>query len=701
MPSLPATIYDYSSVAGLRPDVAELFNRVYVCDGWNPTLVWDGYQQQAREAGLDRPDPYEWSAGATSTLPGSASVSPGQHFVRYRYADSKTGYPSNPSKAYQFNAHEGVSETTAGYIMSNIVPSPEAHVDQIIVEMTRAGGNQFLRATVLANESAAVTLKIADEDLASRILFYRDFGHGKPPRARYMTAFRERLWMLGDLAWSQGVAQKKANVGAAGNSIVGSGTEWNSGIKGRFFIFENDSVLRYIESVVSAAELVVTETLSGGKYGAKVGYTIAPDAPDVLYVSQALFPESFPDENRLKVLAGRVEQSTGLHGYRQDMVIFGERSMELFTYTLDPRDDGRRERVEGDRGLTSRRCTIEANGLLYGMDYKGAWVWAGGVSQGPVHLSEALDPYFDPSDRSQGYVDFQYREKFHAVHYPTQHSILWFVVMNGLPGDATTYTKPQHALLYDYLRETWTVLRFDVPIVTSTTSPDTKGRLYTLLADEHGRVWSYGIGSRDGAPGSQSRYVTLASGTSASSVVLSSDTFYASNSGLAGTPLYDPINDQVLVVRSNSAGGATLLEAPGTALSVGQRLAVGPIRGKWRTGALAFARRKERAQGRYLHLYYDPLDSGVAKVRLYRDQSGSAYQAFKYAYSNEAVHHSGSGAIDYRIDLDHYDGYARIPLAGGQCSTLEFEVIFDEGGVIPVFTGFDLDAYSREEDQEP
>jgi hypothetical protein len=320
----------------------------------------------------------------------------------------------------------------------------------------------------------------------------------------------------------------------------------------------------------------------------------------------------------------------------------------------------------------------------------------------PKHLSEVLDPYFDPSDRSQGYVDLQYAEQFHCVHHPQQHSLLWFVVMNGLPGDSQVYTKPQHALMFDYQRSVWTILRFDVPIVSSTISPDNSGHFYTLIADENGKLWAYGIGSRDGAPSSQSRYVNVGSGTSASALVLASGyTFYASNSGLAGTPIYDPVDDQVVVVRSNSAGGATLLEAPGSTLSVGRQLAVGPIRGHWRTGALAFTRRRERTQGRYLHMYYDPLSSGTAKVRFYRDQNASCYQAFKYPYSNEAVHHSGSGAIDTRIDLSYFDGYARIPVPGGEFTTLEVEVVFDEGGVIPVFTGYDLDAYSQEEDSEP
>lgn len=702
MPSLPAVIYDYSTAHAFQPDMAELFNQVYIGDGWHPTLVWDGYRPEAVRAGIAAPETLDWDAGATSTLPGSASVSPGQHFIRYRFADSKTGFVSNPTEAYQFVAAEGASGTTAGYIMSNIVPSPDSKVDQIHVEMTRVGGGQFLRATTLENESAAVTIRLNDQDLGANLLFWRDFGHGVPPRTRFIESFRERLWFLGDVIYGEGEAKRK--IAGHTTSILGSGTEWTSAAVGRHFIFDGDSVKRLVSSVVSGGELVVEDTVfaGDGQFSTYGAYRIVPVGPDTLYVSQPLFPQSVPTESQLRVLAGRAERATGMRGYRQDLVIFGERSMELFVYTSDPLGDGRRERVEGNRGAATRRCVVDAAGALWALDYKGIHRWTGGISERPQHVSESIDPLFDTSDRSRGYVDFRYASQFHSIHLPLTHQIAWFVVLNGAEGDSATYTSPQHALVFDYMREDWSVLRFDVPMVASTLVPDNNGKLFPVICDENGRAWSYGVGKKDGAPATQDRKVVLASGTSGQILVLASGySFYASNSGLAGTPLYDESRDRAYIVQSNSAGGATLTESPLSALASGDQLWVGSIRGRWKTGALAFATRKERVQGRYAHLYYEPLESGQAKVRLYRDQSASAYQAFKHSYSNEAVHHSGSGAIDYRIDLDHYDGYARVPIAGGQFTTLEFEVIFSEGGVRPVFTGLTLDGYSEEEDQEP
>lgn len=675
-------------------DLTSIFGIAYQVNGWNPMHRYDGFTTAAQPAGIGAPP--NWSTTIRSAAPTAGAQSGfldvGTHLVRYRYGDSRTLYVSDPSKSYIIKGKRaGITARTGSiYSLSNLAKSGDPKVDRIIIEMTDAGGDTFYEATVLANSShPSVALQTGDQDLRGRPLYYDEFGHDPPPFFSLIEGFRGRLWGVGHSIYSEG----QARVVGATAAVSGSGTTWTSAARGRYLLLSGDTK-RYVESVLGATQLRLE---SAAPSASLRNYQLLPEVPDVLYFSRALNPESWPPENRTRVLEGRPEKARALKGWRRDLMIFGERSMDRLVFQEDPFRDGVLERVEGERGTASRRCVQNIHDAIYALDYKGVYRWQGGS---PQHLSERLDPFFDPGDLSKGYVDLQYRSTFHSVHYPERHQILWFVVLNGVPGDSTAYTLPHHAIVYDYMNDSFSIMKFDVAMVASTVAPGSNGASQTVLADESGRLWVLGISTRDGAhPTKQAASFLVKSGSTSNAILASGSALYASGDGLAGVPVYWNEGTQVGVVSSNSAGGLAVSGGFSTAPSSGDTILVGRTPAKWKSKAFYLDEPKQRrSEGRYLHIFFEPQSSGTIRVRFYVDRSSTAY-----TYSEDFS--SGGVALDadnnyYTVDLSVTSGYAKVPLPSDGSYTLEFEIESVTPGTTFEMSGFELDGYVREEDVE-
>ena len=695
--------------SGFAHDVAALFGNLYRVNGWDPMSVWDGFRSNAVAAGISQPATY--STNVTSAALGvSSGVSPGVHFFRYRYANSKTQYVSNPSEAKQFTAAEGASGTGATYTFSNIVPSPDVKVDRIIAEMTDSDGEVFFQASVLQNESQAVTIRINDDDLRALPLLYDEFGHDVPPRARYVEPFKGRLWLMGQIVYEEG----QARIPNSGISVVGSGTNWNSTARGRLLQLSGDT-RRFIESVVSGSLLLLEESVA--KASAFRNYTITDSAPDILRWSKALFPESFPVENQTRVLDGKPEKARAHRGYRNDLIIWGERSMQRLVFASDPNVDGALEPIEGDRGAASRLCVVDAGGAVFSLDYKGIHRYTGGSGE-PQHVSESIDPLFDPADNAYGYVDFAYRSTFHAVHFPNRHQIVWFVVVNGVTGDSTAYTTPHHAIVFDYLNQTFGLWKFDVAMVASTIAPGANGTTQTVICDENGRSWVLGIGTTDGVHSASAVKGTVQSGATATSIPLSVATnLYAANSGLAGAGAYSPQLDALATILSNSANGVTLVGSGflvagvPTAPSVGTEIFLGRIPAKFKSKAFVLREPSDIQEPRYLHLAFEPKGRGTARVRFYLNRSSTAYAGWAVDIDADGLLLSALAGRNYiEVDLTRATGYARIPMpesADDGDSNAENDAIYtvevevETVGADPIeINQITVDGMTEEEDQE-
>ncbi len=682
-----------SLASNLGHDLTSIFGQVYRANGWNPMSVWDGYSVAAVAAGIGAPPGYSAAPGQTNVVQTTDGtiltwITPGTHLMRYRYANSKTQYVSNPSPLVSFNATGSASGTGSIYSFSGLTKSTDPKVDRCVIEMTDAGGATFFKATTLANSAwHSVALQTKDNVLRAAPLFWKEYGHDVPPYFNLIEQFRGRLWGMGQVVYSIGQAQ----IAGATVAVSGNGTTWTSAAKGRL-LYLSGGTRTFIESVLSTTELKLESAHASASLRT---YAITSEVPDVLRFSQVLYPEAWPAENAMRVLDGKPEKAKALKGFRQDLVVFGERNMERLVYGENPFRDGALEPVQGERGAASRRVVQDVGGSLYALDYKGLHRYAGGT---PDHMSEAIDPLFDPGDNRYGYVDFNYRSTFHSVHYPHRHQILWFVVMNGDPDDGTAYIKPHHAICLDYLNGTLGLLKFDVGIVASTAAPGEDGQAQTLLADEYGRLWIYGLGTTDGVSPSSARSFLCDSATAASNIVASSSVLYVAYDGLKGAMAYWVEGNETQRIISNSVMGLLLSVGFSTAPSAGHTVTLGRIPFKWKSKAFTFQSPSfRRFDGRYLHLYYEPQTSGEIRVRFYLDRSSTAYDDYSEDYS------SGGVSVDadnnyFTVDLTTASGYAKIPLPSDASMTLEFEVEIVDSATSFEMTSYEIDAYGEEED---
>lgn len=694
------TVIRSGLVSTFDHDLAALFGQIYSTNGWDRVQVWDGYSDSAVAAGIPPPTTIAWAPVLTSSLVASAQTSGwvdiGVHLLRYRYANSRTQYPGNPTNAATLNAKarkSAVAGTGAIYKLNGFLKSTDPKVDRIIVEATDAGGATFYQATVLANSAwGSVAFRTRDKDLRANPLFWDGFGHDRPPYFSIVEPFRGRLWGIGQNVYEEGTARQRSNTVA----VSGTGVTWTTAAVGRFFIFSGKA-RRFVASVLGAKYLKLESNL-----GASVSlraYKIVSEVPDVLRFSKALYPESWPVENSIRVLDGKPEKAKAVKGFRQDLVIFGERSMERLVFSENPFLDGGLEPVQGERGAASRRVVLDVHGSLYALDYKGIHKYDGGT---PTHISERIDTLFDPGDRTQGYVDFEYRGTFHAVHYANRHQILWFVVLNGDPDDDTVYTLPHHAIVYDYEADLWSIHKFDTGVVASCTAPGADGTTQTLIADENGRIWSFGIGDTDGAHTSYASSFVVKSGSTRSNVIASNNVFYASGGRMDGAYAHWVEGDQTRLIRSNSAAALVLATPFSSAPTKGHTISLGRIPARWKSKAFFFLSPTfRRADGRYLHLFYEPKSSGTVRVRFYLDRSATAYNSYASDMDN-----GGGVTLDaddnfYEIDLTTTSGYARIPLPSSGAHVIEWEVEIVDSATSFEMTGFELDGFAEEIDGGP
>jgi hypothetical protein len=622
----------------------------------------------------------------------------GTHLLRYRYANSKTQYVSNPSPLHTIeslprgssNGSAALSGTGSFYTFSGVVKSADPKVDRIIFEMTDAGGGAYYQATVLANSSwHSVAFRTKDADLRANPLFWDEFGHDVPTVFAFLEPFRGRLWGVGQYVYTAG----QARVIGTAVSVQGSGTTWKSAAKGRIMLLSGGT-RRFIESVQNSSTIILQSAHASASLR---NYKIISETPDVLRFSKALFPESWPNQNSIRVLDGKPEKAKSIKGWRRDLIILGERSMERLVFTDDPFLDGNLEPVEGERGAASRRVVQDVEDALFALDYKGLHRFVGGT---PEHIAPGLDPLFDPGDNTHGYVDFSFRKTFHSVHYPNRHQILWFVVINGEPDDSTTYSKPHHAISYDYQNGIVAVLKFDVAVVASTVTPGADGTSQTVLADENGRLWVFGIGNTDGVHSSSAKSFTVKSGTTKSNILVSAATLYASGSRLDGAYAHWVEGNQTKIIMSNSASGMLLASADAysSAPSVGDTITLGRIYSMWKSKAFFFeSPMNRRADGRYLHLFYEPKSSGEIRIRFYLDRSSTAYDDYSESTSNGGIAQDPDNNY-YTVDLTTTSGYARVPLPSDGSHTVEFEIEIVDSATSFEMTGFEIDAASEEED---
>jgi hypothetical protein len=139
-------------------------------------------------------------------------------------------------------------------------------------------------------------------------------------------------------------------------------------------------------------------------------------------------------------------------------------------------------------------------------------------------LSDQIQNLFNPLSDSEFRLQWRWKRYWHACHDPDTQTVYFFVSLSGGP--------PRHALAYRYGSQSWDILEYPIPIMSSCLGR-VNGRRQVFGGAFGRQVLAINAGQRDGG-----RLTGTLRGTVTSSTLLSlSDSAASFSSSLVGVPV--------------------------------------------------------------------------------------------------------------------------------------------------------------------
>jgi len=347
--------------------------------------------------------------------------------------------------------------------------------------------------------------------------------------------------------------------------------------------------------------------------------------------------------------------------------------MFRINYDSDPAT-GRVEIIPGDLGVYNNRCTVEAEGRIYGFGAGGAWVMEGLV---PRIISEPVYRKIDDgADASQS-------ELFFAVYDPDERSVQFHYVADG---DSKSYV----AVAYDLDTGNLTQRNWRQALVGGFTTIDSNNFARAFVSDESGYSWFLRDGRFDGVPSTMTTGV-VTSDSGASTTVIPVDETLSTSPDLKGCVLYWPSEDESRVVASNTASAITVASAFSSAPSDGDVLWLGSIRLSYITKWIGDTTKQDkRKRMQNVGIRFVPADSGSdIDVYTYIDFGTTSEIATSnstdiYPSGVSAVPGNAYVTVDTSISVNA-DGYVDMPMVSEMQSHAKWEVQqYEPGGSIEI-----------------
>lgn len=556
------------------PCIAAIANQVYFVNDYDPCQVWDGVGIVTVGAGIT--GPAAAIGNPTSTAAGLTDI--GNHQIRYRYQNSKTGYVSNPSPATLYNVVGGAQALTYNIAGGGpIFTTSDTKVDSILVEMTPRNSPTFYQVARVANAAGSYVISIADALLTQNFDSDANYGsiakgevftHSPPPYGTIILEYKGITWVLGTSKYAQTTCtftNPTANVTAM---TVNFTQAW----VGRVVRRNSDNVAYVIASGTTGANAMVTQNVYAGTTGSSAS-VIYSTTPNRGYYSRPFAPEEYyPSVWARDFLQNRNDLITAAIGRKEAMYVFGLFSCERLVYDDNPSAlTSVLSPIQGNRGAFNNRCLVEAEGKLYSFDRQGVWL----VSEVPEHLSAPID------DTLRETVDYSQYSQFHGGYDPVDRILMFFHVRSG-------DTKPKYAACLEIDTGRWFFDSWLQGITASKVTPTSDGQVRLMLADQNGYTWFLGItGSFDGVPPTSATVLTVVSSSGPTNAVVT-QTLPTTSPTLAGVMAYNPLTDLTAVISSNTATTLTLGAGMVNAFTAAQEIWIGAIaweyRTKWWTG---------------------------------------------------------------------------------------------------------------------
>jgi hypothetical protein len=623
---------------------------LFVANGLDEMLVWDGLADEFVPAGLDAPD-----EACDVAASGSGSIS-GTYYAYVRFVDALGNF-SNLSPIS--DAAVASSNSTITYTNVPVPDSPKVARRQILrntagqtvafyvdVDTADLAGTTFsstLTDTLLAAQTPAPLFDAQGDPLANV--------HGVPPSHRAVLASHlDRMFAAGEYVYAEGTVA----LTAGSTTVTGQQTAWPETFAGRF-LWVNGAGRHYeIESADAGAQtLTLTEPWEGAS-DPYASYAVRPAISErrLVYYSEAGLSQSWPAANAL-VVQEDGDEVVALITRRSFLYILGRRHTYKLTFSEGPSLDGAMFPATG-RGVVNHRSWASVEDICYLLDDAGVYSYAGSGEATP--LSGPIQDLFEPLARGGAYrVQWQHARYFHASFDPGLYCVRFFVSLTG-----SRY--PRHALCLDLRRQTWWVEEFPVPIASSAVGT-LDGQRRVFLGGPGGQVYLLGSGGMDVADpqgGTVRGTATSATWTSLSDAVAS----------FGATALNAPVaivsgrgKGQARKVVAVAAGRLDL-SRPWRVLpddtSVYQ---VGGVQYQYRTGHFRFSRSDEQ-QRRTLEILFEPTDGeSLCDLRLYLDRAKEPVEWATARGGEEAMgFRSEAGESDLVLDLSRPQARAQVRL---------------------------------------
>lgn len=497
----------------------------------------------------------------------------------------------------------------------------------------------------LSAQTAVPLLAADDSPLANRFTV--------PPDHKAVLAFHlDRMFTAVEVVEDEGNVQ--VTFGSA--AVRGVGTGWKSGLAGRV-LYVNGATRSYeIASVDTAAQtLTLTEAYQGGTDPyARYGIRPAPAERRLVYYSEAGLPEAWPATNAIS-LQEDGDEITGLMVQGSFLYILERRNIYRFTFQSDPATDGYVFLSSASRGCVNNRCWVGVGDVTYMLDERGVHGFSGGRESENVSLP--IQDVFRPGGGSLG-INWSASRYFHAVHYPQQEVIRWFVALSG------SYL-PRHALCYNYALQAWWVEEFAVPVGASCEGR-LGGRPCVFLGSSGRRVLLFWEGNLDGVDPTAGTVRGTATAAGLLSLTDAAASFAAAD--LVGHPV-------TLVDGKGKGQTRTVVAATATTLKVDRPwldlpdatsvYQVGGVGWSWRSGWFHWVW-DEQTNPRRVEVQFEPTRAeALATLRVYKDREDEPVTwRTPYKLDEASGVRSRAGDPDLVIDLAKPNGFAQKRLDG-------------------------------------
>lgn len=589
-----------------RACLAACQSGLYYANDFDSVKAWYGLTAALQDAGITGPS---LVIGAPTAAGGGFDN--GNHLIRYRYKNTKTGFVSNPSPALGYAVTGGNGTLTFGIgVADDIRPTTDPKVDQYVVEATPTGGGTFYQVGTAAVGSASVAVGMADLVLIQQFNADANYGYADnnivdatyssqpPPIGTILVPYRGRLWVIGTSAYP--LTAVTFTNGSAAVSGTGFSTQW----AGRIITAAGDLVSYQIASVASAVAMTLS-VVYAGTTGAKSAEVVS-QFPNRGYYSRLFYPEQFlPTAWARDFLANRSDQVRAAVGRKDGLYVFGLYSAERLIFNSDPSAAAGAvlSPIQGRRGAWHQRVVVDVEGELYSWDRQGMWI----VSEVPRHISNPVDALLELL------VDYTASTQFHGSFDPVNRNVMFFFVKAG-------DTACKYAAVFEIDTGRWYFDSWLQGITASSVVPSEDGQVRLMLGDENGYSWYYGLsGSFDGVPPTSSAVVTV-TGSPSTTVIPVTQTLPIVSPTLAGVMCYNPNSGESIVIASNTGTTITLNSALAVAPTVGQELYLGAIpfeyRSKWWVGTGQDTRKAELCT---LIKMFPGSSTGTARLYYYAD----------------------------------------------------------------------------------